>query len=96
MLLFPGWFKPGEVRGIEATGLGIIMVFAQLLFLALSLVPAALAFAGVAYVMHLVLPLIPSIVIGSVFAASTLTMESWLGALVLGGVLARYDASAER
>lgn len=96
MLLFPGWFKPGETRGIEATGLGIIMIFAQLLFLALSLVPAALAFAGTAYVAHLVLPLIPSLAIGTVFAASTLATESWVGALVLGQILARFDTSAER
>jgi ABC-2 type transport system permease protein len=96
MLLFPGWFKPGEVRGIEATGLGIIMVFAQLLFLALSLVPAALAFAGVSFVAQQAIPLIPSLVIGSIFAASTLAMESWLGALVLGGILARFDCSTER
>lgn len=96
MLLFPGWFKPGEVRGIEATGLGIIMLFAQLLFLALSLVPAALAFAGIAYLAHLALPLIPSLALGTVFAASTLAVESWLGAFVLGGILARFDSSAER
>jgi ABC-2 type transport system permease protein len=96
MLLFPGWFKPGEVRGIEATGLGIIMLFAQLLFLALSLVPPALTFAGIAYVSHLVLPLIPSLALGTVFAASTLAVESWLGALVLGQILARFDSSAER
>jgi hypothetical protein len=96
MLIFPGWFKPGEARGIEATGLGIIMIFAQLLFLGLSLVPAALAFAGVAYILHLALPLIPSLAAGAVFAASTLAIESWLGALILGGVLARFDASAER
>lgn len=96
MLLFPGWFKPGEVRGIEATGLGIIMLFAQLLFLALALVPAILAFSGVAYVAHLVLPAIPSVALGTVFAASTLAVESWLGALVLGQILAKFDSSAER
>jgi hypothetical protein len=96
MLLFPGWFKPGEARGVEATGLGIIMVFAQIFFLALSLVPAALACAGVAYLAHLVLPLIPSLILGSVFAATTLAIECWLGTFVLGGVLARFDASAER
>jgi ABC-2 type transport system permease protein len=96
MLLFPGWFKPGEARGVEATGLGIIMVFAQMIFLALSLVPASLACAGVAYVAHLVLPLIPSLVLGSVFAATTLAVESWLGTFMLGGILARFDASAER
>jgi len=96
MLLFPGWFKPGEMRGIEATGLGIIMVFAQVLFLALSLIPAALAFAGVAYVSHLVLPLIPSLALSTVFAASTLAVESWFGSLVLGQILARFDTSAER
>ena len=96
MLLFPGWFKPGEIRGIEATGLGIIMIFAQLLFLALSLVPASLALVGVGYLTHLFLPLIPSLAVGSIFAASTLVMESWLGAVVLGSVLARFDASAER
>jgi hypothetical protein len=96
MLIFPGWFKPGEARGVEATGLGIIMIFAQLFFLALSLVPAALACAGVSYVAHLVLPLLPSLVLGTFFAATTLAIESWLGTYILGGVLARFDASAER
>jgi hypothetical protein len=96
MLLFPGWFKPGEARGVEATGLGIIMIFAQILFLALSLVPAALACAGVAYLAQLALPLIPSLVLGSFFAATTLAIESWLGTFILGGILARFDASSER
>jgi hypothetical protein len=95
MLIFPGWFKPGEARGIEATGLGIIMVFAQIFFLALSLVPAALACAGISYFAHLFLPLLPSLVLGTFFAATTLAVESWLGTYILGGILARFDVSAE-
>jgi hypothetical protein len=96
MLLFPGWFKPGETRGIEATGLGILMVFAQLVFLALALIPAGLAMAGVTFGARFVLPLIPSLAVGSVFAATTLALEGWLGALLLGTILSRFDVSTER
>lgn len=96
MLIFPGWFKPGEMRGVEAAGLGIVMVVAQVVVLAVALIPAALAFVGVAFAIQLVLPVKIAIVAGSVFASTTLALESWVGSLALGGVLSRFDASSER
>jgi hypothetical protein len=96
MLLFPGWFKPGESRGIEATGLGILMVVAQIVFLAVAMIPAGLAMAGATFGARLLLPPIPSFALGSIFAAGTLALEGWFGALVLGTILSRFDASAER
>jgi len=97
MLMFPGWFKPGETRGIEATGLGILMVFAQIVFLGLAMVPAALAMAGIAFGLRFLgAPLIPALAVGSLVASTTLALEGWLGATVLGGILSRFDASAER
>jgi len=96
MLLFPGWFRPGEMRGLEATGLGLLMVVAQFLFLGVSLIAPALAAIGVGYVFHLLAPTWMSVLAGSVVAASTLSLEAWLGAMVLGGVFERFDAGSEQ
>jgi hypothetical protein len=96
MLLFPGWFRPGEMRGLEATGLGLLMVFAQFLFVGLSLIAPGLAAFGVGYLLHYVAPLWVSVILGSLAAASTLSLEAWLGALVLGGVFERFDAGTEQ
>jgi ABC-2 type transport system permease protein len=96
MLLFPGWFRPGEMRGLEATGLGLLMVFAQLFFIGLSLVAPTLAGVGVAYATNLFIPTWTSLLLGAVVAASTLGLEAWIGTIALGSVFERFDLSFEQ
>jgi len=96
MLLFPGWFRPGEMRGLEATGLGLMMVVAQFVFIAISLIAPALAAAGVGYVVQLFAPLPLAVILGAVVAASTLSVEAWVGTLALGSVFERFDPASEQ
>jgi hypothetical protein len=95
MLIFPGWFKPGEQRGIEATGLAMIMLLGQLIFMALALVAPALAFGGLMFALHFVAAEWFAILAGALCAAVVLVLEGGLGILVLGGVFDRFDASRE-
>jgi len=96
MLLFPGWFRPGEMRGLESTGLGLLMVFAQFVFIALSLLAPALAAFSVGYLVHLFAPASLSVILGALVAASTLALEACLGAIGLGAVFERFDAGREQ
>ena len=95
MLLFPGWFKPGEQRGIEAAGLGIVMMFGQLVFLMLALIPPGLAFFAVGFCVQLIGPTWLAAFCAGLVAAATLAIEGWLGVLILGGVWDRFDPSRE-
>ena len=95
MLLFPGWFRPGEMRGLEATGLGVLMVFAQFLFIGLSLVPPTLAGVGIGYLTSALVPTWTSVLLGSVATASTLSLEAWLGTIALGSAFERFDAAEQ-
>jgi hypothetical protein len=96
MLLFPGWFRPGEARGIEATGLGLVMLIAQLLFLALCLLVPALVFAGLMFGLKLLLPTFLALLAATCGASGALAGEAWLGAWLLGGVFERFDTSSEQ
>ena len=54
VLLFPSWIQTGKdsPRGIEATGQRLVFALGQLLVLALALLPAAAAFAGVFFLLN--------------------------------------------
>ena len=94
-MMFPGWFKPGETRGVEATGMGLLIVFAQILFVGLALlIPGAIG-AGTTFLLFQVMPLSFAIVAGAAVVAASLILEAWIGTLILGGVFERFDASSE-
>lgn len=95
MLVLPGWFKPGEQRGVEATGLGIIMIVGQLVFLVLALIPPALAFIAVGFAVQFIAAKWLAAVAGALVATVILALEGWLGVLALGRVWDRFDASQE-
>lgn len=95
MLLFPGWFKPGEMRGIEGSGMALLMVFMQIAFLGLAMVFPALGATGVFFLVQLIAPRAAAIIAGVLTGAALLALEAWLGALVLGGVFERLDASEQ-
>ena len=95
MLLFPGWFKPGEQRGIEATGLGLLMLLSQFLILALALIGPAIGFVAVGFGVKMIAPLWLAGLAGGITAAIALALEGALGILLLGHVFDRFDASQE-
>ena len=95
MLLFPGWFKPGEMRGIEGSGMVLLMAFMQIAFLGLAMVFPALGATGILFLVQLIAPGAAAIIAGALTGAALLALESWRGALVLGGVFERFDASEQ-
>ncbi len=90
-LLFPGWFRPGEAAGIEATGLRFLGFFGQLLFNAVALAPAVLVVLGCVF---LVTPLAGP-AIGAFSAVGTVALllitEAWLGLIAIGRLIDRFD-----
>ncbi len=95
MILFAGWFRPGEQRGLEATGLGLIMMVAQLALVLVALIPTALAVAGVAFGLKFVVSVPVAFGLAGLAGTTTLSTEAWLGVLLLAAILARYDPSRE-
>jgi hypothetical protein len=97
VLLFPAWFQAGKAgaQGIEATGQRIIFMFGQLLIFLLALVPAAIVFALVFFLLKIWLDLAIALPAASAAAALVLAAEGALGLLVLGRLFERFDVSAE-
>jgi hypothetical protein len=97
VLLFPAWFQAAKdsPRGIEATGQRLIFFLGQLLALVAALIPAALAFLVVFFVLKLFLGVGVVIPLASVVAAMVLTGEAIVGLMLLGRLFERFDLSAE-
>jgi len=97
VLFFPAWFQLGKEgpRGFETTGQQLILMFGQLLVLALSLAPAAAAFTVVFFLSKPLLPSALSVLLGDAVAAALLLIEAGIGIRLLGGVFERFDLSGE-
>ena len=97
VLFFPAWFQLGKEapRGFETTGQQLILMFGQVLVLALSLIPAAGVFAVIVIGGSYVLAPSLSAVLASVAAAVILALEAALGLKLLGAVFERFDLSSE-
>lgn len=97
VLLFPAWFQSGKdgPQGIEATGQRIIFLIGQLIVFLLALIPAALAFILVFFVVKVLLTVTTAIPLASVAASLILAGEAALGLLVLGRFFDKLDVSAE-
>ncbi len=97
VLFFPAWFQLGKdgPRGFETTGQQLILMFGQLLILALSLLPATLVFAIVFFLTSRLLPPGVSALPAGVAAAIILLIEAGFGVKMLGGVFERFDLSDE-
>lgn len=96
MVVFPGWFKPGEGRGVEATGLGLLLLVAQIVFLCFALILPGVAAAGVGFATQLFWPLPGAVFAGLAAGSLVMALEAWIGALLLGKGYEAYDVSAER
>jgi ABC-2 type transport system permease protein len=96
-LFFPAWFHLGKdaPRGFETMGQQLILMFGQVLALALGLAPAAGVFTlflvGGSYIHW---PMF-SVLMGALAAAIILAGEIGICIKLLGGVFERFDVSGE-
>jgi hypothetical protein len=97
VLLFPSWIQTGKdsPRGIEATGQRLIFALGQLLVLALALLPAAIAFLGVFFLLKLALGDAAAVPFAALVAAIILAVEAGFGVMLLGRLFERLDVSEE-
>jgi hypothetical protein len=97
VLFFPAWFQLGKdaPRGFETMGQQLILMFGQLLVLALGLAPAGVAFTlfllGGSFIHW---PLL-GVMLGALAAAIILALEAGLGIKLLGRAFERFDVSGE-
>jgi len=77
VLFLPAWFQLGKdgPRGFETTGQQLILMFGQLLVLALSLLPAAAVFAIIFLLTSHLVPIALGVLLGGVPAAALLLVE---------------------
>lgn len=97
VLLFPSWIQTGRdaPRGIEATGQRLIFALGQMLALAVALVPAAAAFAGVFFLLKFAVGLAVALLPAALAAAVVLGAEAALGVVLLGKLFDRFDVTEE-
>ena len=97
VLLFPSWIQTGKdsPRGIEAIGQRLIFALGQLLVLALALLPAAIAFLGVFFLLKLALGPAAAVPFAALVAAIILAVEAGFGVMLLGRLFERFDVSEE-
>jgi hypothetical protein len=97
VLLFPSWIQTGRdsARGIEATGQRLIFALGQMLVLLLALVPAALAFVVVFFLLKLALSLAVVVPLASLAAAVVVGVEAGFGVMLLGKLFDRFDVTEE-
>ena len=96
-LLFPAWFQAakGGGVGIEVTGQRLIFMIGQMLVFVVALTPAAALFAGVFFLVKMLLSMAIAIPLASIAAAIVLGAEAAAGVALLGWLFNRFDVSAE-
>jgi len=96
VVLFPAWasFTKEDRRGIEAFGRRILLLLAQLITLAIGIIPAVAIFALAFFISRIGLTTLPPMVVAAaVPALMTLAFEIYLAVNFLGGQLDRIDVS---
>lgn len=96
-LLFPAWVQAGRdgARGIEVMGQRLIFSIAQLLVLALALVPGALAFCAVFFPVRMALNPVIAIPPASLAAAVIVAVEAGIGVVLLGRFFEKFDVAED-
>jgi ABC-2 type transport system permease protein len=96
-ILFPAWFQAarGGAVGIEVTGQRLIFMIGQMLVFMVALMPAAALFAGVFFLVKMLVGMAIAIPLASVAAAIVLGAEAAAGVALLGWLFNRFDVSAE-
>ena len=97
-LAFPAWFQSGRgaAQGVEATGQRLIFMIGQLLAFIVALMPAVALFAGIFFLVKMLLGTAVAIPLASIAAAIVLAAEAGLGIMLLGWLFDRFDVSAEQ
>ncbi len=97
-LAFPAWFQSAKTggQGIEATGQRLIFMLGQLLVIFVALIPAVALFAGVFFLVKMLLGTAAAIPLAAIAAALVLAVEAALGVGLLGWLFNRFDVSAEQ
>ena len=97
VLFFPAWFQLGKdgPRGFETTGQQLILMFGQLLVLALSLAPAVALFTLIFFLTSPLFPMALRVLLGGAAAAVFLLVEAGFAIRLLGAVFERFDLSEE-
>jgi hypothetical protein len=97
VLLFPSWIQAGKdsPRGIETTGQRLIFAVGQLFVLLLALLPAAIAFVGVFFLLKFALGYAAAVPFAALVAAIILAVEAGFGVMLLGRLFERFDVSEE-
>ena len=98
VLLFPAWFQAtrGGAHGIEATGQRLIFVLGQFFVLLLALVPAAVAFSTVFFLVKWAAGVAVALPLAAIAADLLLAAEAAAGVMLLGWLFRRFDVSAEQ
>jgi hypothetical protein len=94
-VIFPAWVRVGatRARGIDVMGQRLLLMGGNLLALALSLVPGAIAGGLAGLAIYALTGSIP-VVLPAVLVAIVVFAEGWLATELLGRVLDRTDVSA--
>ena len=97
-LAFPAWFQSAKTggHGIEATGQRLIFMLGQLVVILVALMPAVALFAGVFFLVKMLLGTAFAIPLASIAAALVLAVEAAFGVVLLGWLFDRFDVSAEQ
>lgn len=98
-LLFPAWARPGrdiQQPGFEAMGQRIVFGVAQLILVALSLVPAIGLGTGGFFLVQGILGPAAGLITAALLAATVLSAEAWFGIRLLGTLFDRYEGSGEQ
>jgi hypothetical protein len=97
-LAFPAWFQSAKSggHGIEATGQRLIFMLGQLVVIAVALLPAVALFAGVFFLVKMLLGTAAALPLAAIAAALVLAVEAAFGVILLGWLFDRFDVSAEQ
>ncbi|MEN9677222.1 MAG: hypothetical protein RIS76_3118 [Verrucomicrobiota bacterium] len=98
-LLFPAWARPGrdiQQPGFEAMGQRIVFGAAQLILVAVSLVPAAGLGVGGYLLLNRISGPVSGLAAAALLASVMLSVEAWFGIRLLGKLFDRYDGSEDR
>jgi ABC-2 type transport system permease protein len=97
VLLFPAWFPSGKdaPQGFEASGQRIIVMLGSLISCLICLIPAAIAFSVVYFLMQMATGPFAAFPVGCAAATLVLLAEAAGGIFLLGWLFERFDFSAE-
>jgi ABC-2 type transport system permease protein len=97
VLCFPAWFqtRPDAPQGFEVAGQRLLLFLGQLVLLAVTVLPAALAFTAGFFLLHVAGMVSLAPLAGGLCAVTVLTAEAALGIWLTGKLYDRFDLAGE-